>query len=156
MKILLAIDGSASSQAAIDEVCHRTWPEGTTVKVFTVVFVRGPDFDPILLSTAIHETLMEKPRAAAPGIVAKAAAQIRDCAAGLEVETAIVEDEPPKQAIVEEAERWGADLILLGSHGHGPIRRFLLGSVAHAVALHAPCSVEIVRSRPPDEISKPS
>jgi nucleotide-binding universal stress UspA family protein len=49
--------------------------------------------------------------------------------------------------IVEEAEKWGADLIVLGSHGYGPMSRFLLGSVAHAVALHAPYSVEIVRSR---------
>ena len=42
---------------------------------------------------------------------------------------------------------WGADLVVLGTHGHGPAGRFLLGSVAHSVALHAPCSVEVVRSR---------
>jgi nucleotide-binding universal stress UspA family protein len=47
--------------------------------------------------------------------------------------------------IIDEAERWGADLILVGSHGNGPGGRFLLGSVAQAVALYAPCSVEIAR-----------
>ncbi len=52
----------------------------------------------------------------------------------------------PKRAILEEAERFGADLIVVGSHGHGMLERFLLGSVSQAVALHATCSVEIVRS----------
>ena len=49
-------------------------------------------------------------------------------------------------SILDEAEAFGADLIVVGSHGHGTFERFLIGSVAHAVALHAKCSVEIVRS----------
>ncbi|MFV7236591.1 universal stress protein [Flavobacterium sp. ZB4R12] len=36
-------------------------------------------------------------------------------------------------------------MIIVGSHGYGAIERFILGSVAHSVALHAKCSVEIVR-----------
>ena len=52
----------------------------------------------------------------------------------------------PKRVILEEAERFGADLIVVSSHGHGMLERFLLGSVSQAVALHAKCSVEIVRS----------
>jgi nucleotide-binding universal stress UspA family protein len=59
--------------------------------------------------------------------------------------TATVLDGSPKRIIVEEAERWGADLIVVGSHGYGSWNRFLLGSVSQAVSLHAPCSVEIVR-----------
>lgn len=45
------------------------------------------------------------------------------------------------------AEEFRADLIMVGSHGHGAIERFLLGSVSQAVALHAKCSVEIIRNR---------
>jgi nucleotide-binding universal stress UspA family protein len=56
-------------------------------------------------------------------------------------------DGSPKQVIVEQAEQWGADLIVMGCHGFGPVKRFLLGSVSQAVAVHAPCSVEIVRLR---------
>jgi nucleotide-binding universal stress UspA family protein len=48
--------------------------------------------------------------------------------------------------ILEQSEAFGADLIVVGSHGLGNFERFLLGSVAQAVALHAKCSVEIVRS----------
>ncbi|MDQ3013501.1 MAG: universal stress protein, partial [Acidobacteriota bacterium] len=52
-----------------------------------------------------------------------------------------------KEAILDEAERWGANLIVLGSHGYGWGKRFLFGSVALAVVTGATCSVEIVRSR---------
>jgi nucleotide-binding universal stress UspA family protein len=52
---------------------------------------------------------------------------------------------PPSQAIVDEAESWGADLIVMGSRGQGTWGRLLLGSVSSAVVHHATCSVEIVR-----------
>jgi nucleotide-binding universal stress UspA family protein len=55
----------------------------------------------------------------------------------------------PRQAIVEEAERWGADLIVMGSRGLGAWNRLLLGSVSSAVVHHAKCSVEIVRKPEP-------
>jgi nucleotide-binding universal stress UspA family protein len=54
--------------------------------------------------------------------------------------------ESPRDAIIEEAERWGADLIVVGSHGYRGYKRFLLGSVSQSVAAHAPCSVLIVRA----------
>jgi nucleotide-binding universal stress UspA family protein len=64
-------------------------------------------------------------------------------------------NESPKQGILNEAERFDADLIVVGSHGQSALSRFLLGSVSHAVALHAHCSVEIVRKRGlKDEIKK--
>ena len=52
-----------------------------------------------------------------------------------------------ERVIIEEAERFGADLIVLGSHGHSAWDRLILGSTAHTVALHAPCSVHIVRGK---------
>jgi nucleotide-binding universal stress UspA family protein len=57
----------------------------------------------------------------------------------------------PRSAILDEAERWGADLIVLGSHGYRGWQRFLLGSVSQAVVSHAKCSVEVVRCRPESE-----
>jgi nucleotide-binding universal stress UspA family protein len=51
----------------------------------------------------------------------------------------------PKEVILDEAEKWDADLIVVGSHGYRGWQRFLLGSVSQAIASHAPCSVQIVR-----------
>ncbi len=64
----------------------------------------------------------------------------------LEISSKIVPG-PPSQAIVDEAESWGADLIVMGSRGRGTFGRLLLGSVSSAVVHHAMCSVEIVRRR---------
>jgi nucleotide-binding universal stress UspA family protein len=52
----------------------------------------------------------------------------------------------PQRAIVERAKEWGADLIVLGSHGYGFWSRALLGSVSTSVVNHAPCSVLVVRA----------
>jgi nucleotide-binding universal stress UspA family protein len=66
--------------------------------------------------------------------------------AGLTVSgTVAVPCATPKELILEEAHKWGADLIVVGSHGRRGINRFLLGSVSEAVASHAHCSVEIIR-----------
>ncbi|HXI92958.1 MAG TPA: universal stress protein [Blastocatellia bacterium] len=52
-----------------------------------------------------------------------------------------------RSVIVDEAIEWSADLIVVGSHGYSGIKRWLLGSVAHSVVSHAPCSVHVVRKR---------
>jgi nucleotide-binding universal stress UspA family protein len=53
----------------------------------------------------------------------------------------------PKQEILREATAWGADRIVLGSHGRGRAQRAVLGSTASAVAAEAPCTVQIARVR---------
>ena len=63
---------------------------------------------------------------------------------GLVVET-VVRRGDPRTVIVDEANEWGANLIVMGSHGRTGSTRLLLGSVAQAVVGHAPCSVEVVR-----------
>lgn len=147
MKILLATDGSPYSEGAIAEVIRRPWPEGSQVKVLTVIHVVVPQIpDPFLVIYAAHEEQLQEARKLAPQNVEKAAQQIREACPDLEVKTEVIEGSP-KKAIVKEAKRWGADLILVGSHGYGAVESFVLGSVSHAVALHAPCSVEIVRLR---------
>lgn len=56
----------------------------------------------------------------------------------------VVASERPTDALVEEAE--SAELLVVGSHGRGPVRRALLGSVSHAVVQEAPCPVAVVRA----------
>ena len=58
-----------------------------------------------------------------------------------------VEIGAPANQIVRYAEEHGADVIVLGSHGHGLVRRFLLGGVADKVVRQAPCAVLVVAHR---------
>ncbi len=142
MKVLIAVDGSAYSEAAVKELISRSWPLHTAVRIISVAHPTIMD----LLAADVQ--LLKEEQQRASRIVAKVADEIAKKAPGLQVSRQVLEGSP-KKMIVEEAERWGADLILVGSHGHGPAERFLLGSVAQAVAVHAPCSVEIVRFQRP-------
>jgi nucleotide-binding universal stress UspA family protein len=144
MKILVAVDGSKNGGASLRELLRREWPAGTEVCVLSVVHAVPLVADPVLVLAASHVQSLQEEQARAARAVAEAAEQIGKAAPKLQVSTKILEGSP-KKLIVEEAERWGADLIIVGSHGHGPAGRFLLGSVAQAVAIYAPCSVEIAR-----------
>ena len=62
----------------------------------------------------------------------------------------------PKDAIVNEAREWDADLIVLGSHGYGRVKRLVLGSVAAGVVASAPCSVQVVRSKHAIQVTEPA
>ena len=147
MKVLLAIDGSAHSHAALLEFATRPWPDGTEVQILTVVHSSIPlFFDPVFISAAAHMEQTLDRRRDAPALVEAAADLIRDANPNITVATKIIEG-IPKDAIVEEAQSWGADLIVLGSHGYGRVRRVVLGSVAGAVVAKAPCSVQVVRAK---------
>ncbi len=62
---------------------------------------------------------------------------------GIEAQAMLVKGDPAK-LIVEKAEELGAELIVVGSHGHGLLRKVLLGSVSEAVIRHARCNVMVV------------
>jgi nucleotide-binding universal stress UspA family protein len=146
MKILVAVDGSKHSESAVKEVIQRRWPAGTEVHILSVANPLPFMMDPILITTAAHFESQEQEWERASQDVAKFAKQMAENAPELKVSKQVLEGSP-KKVITEEAARWGADLIVVGSHGYGPVGQFLLGSVAEAVAVHAPCSVEIVRSQ---------
>jgi nucleotide-binding universal stress UspA family protein len=147
MKVVLAIDGSAHSQAALVEFASLPWPHGTDVRIMTVV---NPSFplvmDPLFIGVSAHVQQAEDLRNRAPALVEAARRLILDAAPAIIVTTKIVEG-VPKDMIVQEATDWDADLIVLGSHGYGRVRRMVLGSVASAVVAKAPCSVLVVREK---------
>jgi hypothetical protein len=53
----------------------------------------------------------------------------------------------PVEVILREAERLRAELLVLGSHGHGLLHSLLVGSVCQGVLRRAPCSVVVVPGR---------
>lgn len=144
MKILLAIDGSAPSQDAIDEVAHRPWPSPSTVRILSVIQPYTPPATEFVLAAATLKEIRERQAADAEQLTRRAGERI--AASGLSVETAVGEGDP-RTAIVDAADEWQADLIVVGSHGRTGLERLILGSVAQAVVAHAHCSVEVVRRR---------
>lgn len=146
MKILLAIDGSPCSDAAVEEVRRRPWPPQSEVKIITAVEI------PMVIGIGVEpwpanyfEELQKTARQAARSVIGNAMRKLSDASdKPLKISHDIIGG-PPSQVIVEEAESWGADLIVMGSRGLGVWNRVLLGSVSSAVVHHAKCSVEIVR-----------
>ena len=145
MKILLAIDDSKFSQAAMQALASQVRAQDAEVLVLEVV-------EPLLYSTPPQMAPWYAPEIGlrlkeevnhAEETVDHAVEELRK-AGFSRVESRVVEDEI-RAGILNVAKEWHADLIVLGSHGRKGIQRFLLGSVSEAVARHAPCSVEIVR-----------
>lgn len=146
MKILIAVDGSKCSDAAINEVLHRPWPPESEVRAITAFEVPVMvGIEPWAANPNYFEQLEKPVREGARATVDQALEKLKS----IENETLRVSGEAiegaPGQVIVEEAERWGADLIVMGSRGLGTWNRLLLGSVSSNVVHHAKCSVEIVR-----------
>ena len=155
MKILLAVDGSECSDAAVKEIAHRPWPVGTVMKVFSVVELPfAPTTETWALPDSYYTQLEESGRERAQAAIEKSVKTLRE-EIGMVLE--IITDIKMGHAattIIDEAESWRADLLIIGSHGYRGFKRFLLGSVSTTIASHAKCSVEIIRTRPVEESEK--
>ena len=155
MKILLAVDGSPCSDAAVEEVGRRPWPEGSSVKVLsTFELPTPPTPEAWALPINYFNEMDVALRKQAQIIVERALEKLKS---NLN-KTITIDGQflpgPPRTVILDEAENWGADLIVVGSHGYRAWERFLLGSVSQSVVSHAKCSVEVVRCPETGRMSK--
>jgi nucleotide-binding universal stress UspA family protein len=149
MKILLAVDGSECGDAVVEEVAKRPWPADSALRIISVAETLS--FEELTLPPRYREDLERAARQRAQTIAERATTRLHESDARfLPISSTVVVD-APKDAIVEEAERWGADLIVVGSHGYRGPERAPLGSVSQAVATRAKCSVEIARRRRVDD-----
>jgi nucleotide-binding universal stress UspA family protein len=148
MKILLAIDGSPCSDAAVEAVSRRPWPEGSLIKVLTAFELPTPPTPeawalPVNYFEEIDVALRKQAQNIVDGAISKLKPKL---AKTISLDGQILPGSP-RTVILDEAENWGADLIVVGSHGYRAWERFLLGSVSQSVVSHAKCSVEVVRCR---------
>src|SRR5215471_6171580 len=143
-RIIIAVDGSAGADRAVSTVAERNWPNGTEFLLLTV-------YDPIHATTIggliptvgkVVDQYNEQERASAERIVASCAKKFAN--KGFVLNTSVKSGDP-RRVLCDEAAGWAADSIFLGARGLGRFDRLLLGSVSSAVAVHAHCSVEVVR-----------
>ncbi|HMS42083.1 MAG TPA: universal stress protein [Pyrinomonadaceae bacterium] len=148
MKILIATDGSEFGEVAVEKICEmindRKNFEIRIVSAYQhpMMVAAAPYPIPVGYNPEVEKEMSES----AAKAVAQAAEKIstRFPALNENLTTRVLSGSPERE-IVEEAEKWGADLIVVGSHGYGFWERMFVGSVSNAVVHHAPCSVMVVR-----------
>jgi nucleotide-binding universal stress UspA family protein len=148
MRILLAVDGSVSSDRATQLVASFPLPPDSIVRV---VSVQQPFTDVLAMSWAAvgssngSAVETEEQVDARHHREAVERAEITLRRPGLKVEGFLLRGRSGSQ-IVDEAASFHADLVVLGSRGHGAIATMVLGSTASEVVDHAPCPVLVARS----------
>jgi nucleotide-binding universal stress UspA family protein len=142
VRVVLGFDGSLGAATAASAVAARAWPGGSEVLAVGVLDAR----------VLLNHLDLAPPAGAERGAAAASAGLTESLTevcedlrrAGLAA-TSVVLDGDPKKVLPAEAERIGADCIVVGAKGHTRLERVLLGSVSSALAARSPCSVEIVR-----------
>ena len=144
-QILVAIDGSPTSDKALDEAIRLAWMSGARLRLVHVVdelsHVNG--FEPPMNYLSEIVPLM---RQAGEALLASRRQKAMD--QGVETDAVLVADSPGRicDHVAEQARRAGADLIVVGSHGRRGIGRVLLGSDAEQIVRHASVPVLVVRT----------
>lgn len=143
-RVLVAVDGSADSEAAIRAVLERHWRLNAEFRLATVIDSR--------LQSAVawpgkyaDQWVIQHDKEAnqwACRMIERQAQRLHD--AGLRVETHVY-DGDPKQMLLSAAKDLEIDCIFVGAHGLHHEGHLSLGTVASAVTARAHCSVEIVR-----------
>jgi len=143
-RILVAVDGSPGSARAVTHAIALSKALGAGLRVLHVVDMGWLALGPELAVDT--QRVAAARRAEGERTVAAALETAR--AAGVSVEASLVETGAPGQRvasqIVQEAQAWPADLLVLGTHGRGGAERLLLGSVAEGVARRASVPVLLV------------
>jgi nucleotide-binding universal stress UspA family protein len=143
-KILVPVDGSPASARGLIEAVKLAKGLNAAIRLVHIVneFVMDTAYAPALY----HERLIESLREAGRKVLQDAEASV--VAQGLKPETQLLETIGGRaaDAIVEEAKRQGADLIVMGTHGRRGVRRLVMGSDAEIVLRNSPVPVLLVRA----------
>jgi nucleotide-binding universal stress UspA family protein len=141
--VLVAVDGSSTSNSALKEAISLAKDQGSTLHLVHVV-------DLTMAYSAVEWPYVEYKdalRTAGEKIIADCSTVARQ--SGVESDAALIVierlDQRIYEAIEEEAKRWKADLIVIGTHGRRGFRRLLLGSVAEGLIRVASKPVLLIR-----------
>ena len=143
-KILVPVDGSETSKRGFTEACRLAKEQDARLRCLYVIdehyltanymgFMYMPD-------------LIDKLRDSGKEILEEASEQARK--GGVQVESVMRESTEHRVSykILDEAKTWGADLIVMGTHGRRGLSHLALGSDAESVVRNSPVPVLLVRS----------
>jgi nucleotide-binding universal stress UspA family protein len=154
MKILVATDGSDYSTEAIRKCGELLkYDEPAEVRIISIIEPLAPvGVEPFGVSTNYYAEAEKEAEKNAQDVVKNAKELLENLVpeSRVTVQTKVFFSRSTKGAIVDDATTWGADLIVVGSHGYGFVKRMLIGSVSDAIVKYAPCSVLVVR-KPTEE-----
>ena len=144
-RILVPIDGSATSDRGLDEAIGLARITGASLRLIHVV-------DELTFATGIEPTaayavdMIPLLKEAGTRIVEQGKARV--AAQGVAVDAVLLESFAARVSdlVVEQALGWKADLIVIGTHGRRGVRRMLLGSDAEQILRQAPVPVLLVRA----------
>jgi nucleotide-binding universal stress UspA family protein len=145
-RILVAVDGSKTSDHALQEAIRLAKDQGASLRIVHVIDTAplGWDMDP----TQIQE-IREILRQVGQNTIEHARATTRS--SDIAAEARLVEIDIPgmriASRIAEAAGAWPADLLVIGTHGRRGIDHLLLGSVAEGVVRVAPVPVLLIRGK---------
>ena len=152
-RILVPLDGSRTSQLGLGEAVKLAKSQGSSLRLLHVV-------DELMLMTTPEMAydvaeLIEVLKQDGRRILEKGAAHARKH--GVKVQTSLVESAGghAAQTIIDEARKYHASLIVLGTHGRRGLKRMVMGSDAEEVVRNAPAPVLLVRSRPATRNARP-
>jgi len=157
-RILFAYDGSECADAALDDLQNAGLPDDAECVVLTIADVWLPakeggdnestvgNLDPLALARAQVMHKKAEAQLQMAGLIAKKGAKrVESIFPGWKVSDEAAADSPG-WGIIDKANSWNADLVVLGAHGMSAVERVLIGSVSRKVLHHALCSVRIARS----------
>lgn len=145
--ILVPTDFSSESEAAFEPALEMAQLAGGRIVLVTI----AQDAVNLRMAVLAHSAAVSPEiDEVARGLVETARKKLEDYATrfrakGISVTVVSEEELSPARAILNVAEREKVDLIVMATHGHGGLRRLLLGSVTERVVREAHCSVLVAR-----------
>jgi nucleotide-binding universal stress UspA family protein len=144
-RILVPVDGSPTSRSGLREALELAKGQGATVQLVHVVDQHYMAMKGMESSAGLND-MMESLKRSGRGILKNAQAMADR--AGVRATSVLLETltGPAADPIVRQARKWGADLIVLGTHGRRGVRRLIMGSDAEQIVRNSPVPVMLVRS----------
>lgn len=145
MRVLVAVNEPEFAKSICDFVTSTNWNDGTEFTVITVVEPLKIGSISAVLPGPILDEMRSKNEEQSVNVLTKTVHEIAEAFPSTTVTQQVMEGMAAEQ-ILQFAESWKADLIIIGSHNRQAISRVFLGSVSLAVASKSCCSVLIVKA----------